>query len=140
MFRRAMVHLSRFLGLSLVACAIHVGCSSDNSSDAGVQDTGVAQDSGQVVEDSGTPDAGRPDSGPHDASEPLDAGYYCTLNHAVNVGGENVTVGDTSTESRAGGMRPAILCTNPVMGTFNDSIFIRGCASFVGTKPTDAEL
>src|SRR5258706_8756877 len=128
-----MVHDLRTLhslGLVLLATsaiAVNTGCSSDNSSDGGT-DSGIHDDAFVVEGDGGGTDAIPHDIGPRPDVGPFDGGHFCAANDSVQVGATNVHVGAASMVTLStGGNRADTSCSKPMMGAFNDPMFLRGC-------------
>jgi hypothetical protein len=129
------------LGLALFASfALNVACSDDGGNDAGVTTDSGNPGRDAEATDSGPDGGGLPDSGPRADVGPVDGGHFCTTGGEVSVNDVDVRVGEASMPGKTPtGMFSDVACRRPTAGAFNDAIFLRGCVTFLGDAPTQAE-
>lgn len=138
--RSTLLSLARVsAGLLPLACALATGCGgTDTPADSGMEaDAGVADMGFLPQVDAGFPDAeSRPDAGPRDS------GHYCVEGDQITVGTKHVMIGSTSTvPTNPQGTRSSMTCiaTRPNL-SIGAPVRLRGCVSFIGTRPSQAEL
>ncbi|MFO0728993.1 MAG: hypothetical protein U1E65_34760 [Myxococcota bacterium] len=126
--------------LAFAAAVFAVGCGGgDSGADAGVgRDAFEPVDLGIVVDT----DAGFIDAQPRVDAGPRDAGHYCVENMHIPAGNMSVAVASTTiTPTNPQDNRSSMTCIG-VRPNLNIGapVRFRGCASFIGSTPTQAQL
>lgn len=130
------------------ACAGLLSASLACGDDDAPADSGVAADAGVTVDlgvasDAGETDLGAPDAGSRpDATAPLDAGYYCTMNGQAEVDGQPVPVPEATEAPTSGPSPSSLTCIDRQVQPFDNrrAVCFTQCADFFGFVPTPEQV